>query len=335
MSREHGPRPDSSHIEREAVAWVQKASSGDAEPKDIDAARRWRAQSPLHAKAYEDAERVWKRMGVVGRAHAGAGADFVGPLREFGRQRAAMNRRMVLGGGAVAIGVASLYGALNPPFGLWPSVSELAADYRTGTGEQRTIRFADDVAIDLNTQTSLAVRPATATEDCIELIGGEASFAAQRSTRTLAVLAARGRVVSEGGRFDVRYIATGADAPVSVTCFEGRVRVELQDNVTELGPGQRVRYDGGRLSEAAAIDPIVASEWRRGIVEFRNMPLVDAIEEINRYRPGRIVLMSSPLGQRLLSGRFRIDQMDKVLLQLEHVFNAKLQRLPGGIVILS
>ncbi|MCK9917198.1 FecR domain-containing protein [Microbacteriaceae bacterium K1510] len=82
---------------------------------------------------------------------------------------------------------------------------------------ERTTRFADDVAIDLNTQTSLVIRPATATEDCIELIGGEASFAAQRLTRALAVVTARGRVMSETGRFDVRYIATGANAPVSVT----------------------------------------------------------------------------------------------------------------------
>jgi transmembrane sensor len=77
------------------------------------------------------------------------------------------------------------------------------------------------------------------------------------------------------------------------------------------------------------------SEWQRGVVEFRDVRLADAVEEINRYRPGRLVLMSKALGEKQLNGRFRIDQMEKVLLQLEYAFNAKLKRLPGGIVLLS
>ncbi len=45
--------------------------------------------------------------------------------------------------------------------------------------------------------------------------------------------------------------------------------------------------------------------------------------------------MNAALGQKQLSGRFRIDQMNNVLLQLERAFNAKLRQLPGGVVLLS
>ncbi|WP_454632796.1 FecR family protein [Bradyrhizobium cenepequi] len=340
MSKERGQGPDQgpdlSRIEHEAVGWVQKVASGEATPEELLAAQSWRAQSPLHAKSYADAERVWSRMAVVGRAQHGRDMDFMGPLKEFGQRKAAMNRRMMLGGGAAVIGVAAVYGAMNPPLGLWPSLSELRADFRTGTGQQQTIRFVEAVAIDLNTQTSLAIRPATAREDCIELIAGEASFATQgRLARSLAVFAANGKTVSDSGRFDVRYIATGDHAAVSVTCFEGQLRIEFRDDVAELRPGQRVRYDGAGLSKIGTVDLAVESEWRRGIVEFRSTPLADAVEEMNRYRPGRIILVNPDLGRRLLSGRFRIDQMERVLLQLEHTFQAKLQRLPGGIILLS
>lgn len=325
-----------SPIQSEAVDWVQKLISGEATREEISAAKSWQAQSPAHAAAFEAAERVWSDVGVAGRALHGSTENFASALDALGKRRRTINRRTMLGGGAAVIATASIYGVLNPPLGLWPSLSQLNADYRTGTGEQRNLTFADNVAISLNTQTSLAIRPATAAEDCIELVTGEASFAMpMRATRSLVVLAANGKTVTDIGRFDVRHMAIGERPFVNVTCFEGRVRIEHGADIADLRPGQRVHYDAAGLSHIAAVDPVIESEWQRGIVEFRNTPLVQAVEEINRYRPGRIVLVNKMLGQKQLNGRFRIDQMDKVLLQLEHAFNAKLQRLPGGIVLLS
>jgi transmembrane sensor len=254
---------------------------------------------------------------------------------KLGRQRKVVNRRMIIGGSVAALAAITVYGTISPPLGLWPSFAEFAADYRTGTGEQRKVTFANNVAINLNTQTSLAIRSAGGAEDRIELIAGEAAFAASRRDQPFVVLAAKGRAVAESARFDVRHTASGDRSLVTVTCFEGAVRIEYGAEAAALAPGQRLDYDATGLGRIASVDPIVASDWQRGIVEFRGTPLNEAIEEINRYRPGRIILMNDTLRQKQLSGRFRIDQMDKVLLQLEHAFNAKLQRIPGGIVLLS
>jgi transmembrane sensor len=333
MSKGH---PDLEQVEREAVAWVRKLISGDMAPEDIAALKLWRARSPEHEAAFVETKRVWRKVGTAGRAMFEPDEDFIGELDAFGERRRKMNRRAMLGGGVAAFAAVSVYGVLNPPFGFWPSLSELNSDFRTATGEQRNITFAGDVAISLNTQTSLAIRPTQGIEDRIELIAGEASFATPaRAARSLVVLAANGRTIAESGRFDVRYTLSGERSPVSVTCFEGAVRIERGTEVAELRAGQRVRYELSGLSRIAAVDPQVASEWQRGIVEFRNTPLVDAIEEINRYRPGRIILVNAALSQKQLSGRFRVDQMNQVLLQLGRAFSAKLQHLPGGIVLLS
>lgn len=332
MSGQH--RPNLSRIEQAAIGWIQKLASGKATAEDIANAERWRAQDPLHAKSYEDAEHLWRDMAEICREKQGDDADFTGMLQEYGRRRAAMTRRAALCVGVAAIGGAAAYSVVNPPVRLWPSLSELRADFRTGTGEQRTIAFAGDVEIALNTQTSLAIPPATATEDRVQLIAGEASFAPRnRTARALAVLAANGRIVSESGRFDVRCLSAGDR--VDVTCFEGRLNVESGTKIAELLPGQRVSYDNVRVSEIAVVNPQAESEWRRGVVTFRSTRLTDAVDEMNRYRPGLIVLRNSALGQELLSGRFRIDRMEEALVQIEHIFGASVSRFPGGIVVLS
>jgi transmembrane sensor len=332
MSEHH--RPNLSQIEQQAVGWVQKLASGSATEDDIAGAKRWRMQDPRHLKAYENAERIWQRMAVVGRAKYGSDANFMGALQDYGQQRAVMTRRAMIGAGVVSIGAGTIYGMIKPPLGLWPSYSELRADFRTGTGEQRTIAFAGDVEIALNTQTSLAVRPATTTEDRVELITGEASFATpSRSSRALAVFSAGGKIVSEAGRFELRCL--GAGDHVVVTCLDGRLKVESGADVAELQTGQKISYGGRRLGAIDAIDPSAVSEWRRGVVVFRNTPLSDAVEEMNRYRAGRIILRNAAQGQRLLSGRFRIDQMEQALAQIEHTFKLNVARYPAGIVVLS
>jgi transmembrane sensor len=319
-------------VEREAVGWLQKLTSGDMTPEDVAALELWRARSPLHEAAFVETKRLWRTAGAAGNALFDPAESFATRLDALGQRRRTINRRAVLGGGVAALAAAS-FGVINPPLGLWPSWSELNSDYRTATGEQRKVTFAGDVAISLNTQTSLAVRPAEGGENRIELIQGEASFAT--SSRSLVVVAADGRTIAQSGRFDVRHTAGGERSPVSVTCFEGSVRIECGTEAADLRPGQRVRYDLAGLGKVAAVDPEIASEWQRGVVEFRGTPIVEAVEEMNRYRTGRIILTNASLGQKQLSGHFRIDQMNEALLGLERAFGAKLQRLPGGIVLLS
>lgn len=333
MSKAH---TDLDPVEREAIDWLERLTSGDVTPEDAAALELWRTRDLQHEAAFLKVKRLWHTAGAADYSFLDSNENFAARLDALGQRRKKTSRRAVLGGGVAALAAASVYGAINPPLGLWPSLSELSSDFRTGTGEQRRVTFASDVTIGLNTQTSLAIRPAEGVEDRIELIAGEASFATStRAARPLVVLAANGKTITESGRFDVRYTASGERSPVSVTCFEGTVRIAQGANVADLQSGQRVHYDRSGLSQIAAVDPQIASEWQRGIVEFRGTPLIEAVEEINRYRPGRIILTNTALGQKQLSGRFRIDQMNEALLGVERAFGAKLQHLPGGIVLLS
>jgi transmembrane sensor len=75
--------------------------------------------------------------------------------------------------------------------------------------------------------------------------------------------------------------------------------------------------------------------WQRGLLVFDATPVAEVVEEVNRYRPGRIVLMNNDIGRRSLTARLRIAEADRIVMQIVHIFGAKPTPLPGGIVILT
>jgi transmembrane sensor len=317
-------------LRREAVDWIHRLAAGTVSVADGEAFRRWLQQSPAHAAAYAEASRLWKQFGPAARNLRRRGEISPG-LGHLQPQLRAPTRRLILGGGLAAAAAAFGYAVVKPPLDLWPSLAELTADYRTATGEQRQIALPGEVAVHLNTQTSIALRAIDGSAERVELIAGEASFATSMSRRPLAVLAAAGRTLASDARFDVRRVG----AAVCVTCSGGNVQIEYRTDVTAIGPGQQVRYDENGLGNVATIDPELVTAWQQGVLIFRLTPLADVVEEINRYRQGKVILLNTALGRKPVSGRFRIDHMDEILLRLDQAFGAKSRSLPGGIVLLS
>ncbi len=173
---------------RDARRWVNQLVSGEATTADAEALKRWRQQSARHEAAYAEAIRLWKELGPGGRAFIAKRGAPVWP-----GQRDRINRRMMLGGAGALAAATAVYAVVNPPLDLWPSFQELRADYRTATGEQRRLTVAD-TAVQMNTQTSIAIPSESRDMDRIRLISGEASFAMQpQSERALVVLAGGGQ----------------------------------------------------------------------------------------------------------------------------------------------
>src|SRR5262245_20254526 len=125
MNRAH--HPDLDPLAEEAIAWVQKLTLGEATQEDVEALRRWRAQSPAHDAAFVEASTVWSKTRNAGKALHPKN-DFLAELDALAKRRKTIRRRAVLGGGVATLAAASVYGVIRPPFGLWPSLSELSAD---------------------------------------------------------------------------------------------------------------------------------------------------------------------------------------------------------------
>ncbi|MFX8723624.1 hypothetical protein ABTM71_19355, partial [Acinetobacter baumannii] len=64
-------------------------------------------------------------------------------------------------------------------------------------------------------------------------------------------------------------------------------------------------------------------------------PLSQVIDEINRYRSGKIILLNADLGRLPLDATFRLDRIEEAVPKIAHVFGARVRTLPGGVVLLS
>jgi transmembrane sensor len=165
---------DQSHEEgealrREAIEWLTRLSSGETTAADGEALSRWCGESPAHAAAFAEANLLWSTLGPAARnvaARAVAGASAQRPN--------VMARRAFLGAAGAAVAASVGYLIVRPPLDMWPSISELAAQYRTGTGERRQLAMADGAAVEMNTRTSLNLEAASSGASRIELITGEA-----------------------------------------------------------------------------------------------------------------------------------------------------------------
>jgi transmembrane sensor len=331
------PDYDRSHadddLERQAWVWLRRLNSGDVKPWDADAFKRWLHTSQAHKTAFSAARQEWELLkpaaGGVLRTNPKAAALHERALRGL---NPIMGRRAFLGAAASVAAVAGLAVAY-PPIGLWPSPAEWRADYRTATGEQRTLTLADAVRVTLNTQTSIR-RSATGAGDPstgIDLLAGEAAIDLATGGKPFAVIAGAGRSLAESGRFEVRHL----DGKVCVTCIEGSVRVEHPAGFRTLQASQQAIYDNTSVSGIAAIEPADVSAWRKGELVFRRTSLAQVLDEINRYRPGRVVLMNTAARSKPVSGSFDIALLNAALMQLQHTFDLNARSLPGGLLLLS
>lgn len=316
---------------REGLAWVIRLHSRAATSDDAEAIAEWRRKSPDHEAAFRDALKLWRTFGDTTRRLVAEKAD--GLAQTSGARqvrRTVINRRSLIGG-ALAASVVAGYVGVRSPMGLWPSLEELSADYRTAKGERRDIALAGDVSLKLNTQTSIAVR-SSGREPHLEVLSGEAAIVSKRGTAPLIVDAGGGKISALGASFNVRCL----DGTVSVSCIDGSVDVDWKGKTLRLGKDQRVSYSASAgLGEPLSSDPVQALAWQSGLLIVRDWPLSRVVDEINRYRAGRIIVMDAQLGRRMVTGTFHLDHLDDFIGQARGLFGATVRSLPGGVVILT
>lgn len=295
----------------QAIDWLVLLNSGKASEADRTAFAAWRGQSPEHALAAEEAETIWRGLGIVGEEARG---------KDRSARRTATTRRALLGSaGVVLVGGAAYRSGLIGP--------AMFADFATGTGEQRTETLPDGSTVRLNARTALSV-DFTPGRRSLLLHSGQATFSvAHDARRPFIVAAANGWTQAVGTVFDVDM----RPAEVVVTVVEGTVAVSTDETAGErvmAGADHQVRYAAGHPVQAAAVDAQSETAWRRGKLIFNGKPLGDVVAEIRRYRGGEIVILGDRLRVLKVTGVFDLSDPDAILRTIEATLPVRISYLP-------
>lgn len=297
-----------SEVQRTAHAWVIRLTSGSVLPSDVAAARAWCEQAPEHQQAFVEARRLWSLSAHLAEPRAVA--------RPSSRRIWAMGiaASLVLG-----LGVTGM------------QKMALDADYYTGTGERRQVVLADGSRITLNANSAVDVKFA-ADGRRITLRKGEALFDVMPDPqRPFSVQAGDLSATALGTIYAVRREGENVD----VTVRRGRVAVtEGPDKVT-LGVGETVgaRTDGLGTKQSVDVDKMLA--WEQGRLVFELTPLSQVLEQVERYRPGILLIRDKRLGALKVSGTFQLDHLDEGLATLESVFALRIERYTNYLLVVS
>lgn len=322
-----GPDPtgdERERLETEAVTWIVRLTSGEATEADHDAVNAWRRLSPAHEDAFLKVERLW--IGFEGLRshiaepsagfHSTKSAPASSTVASAGRGRRATARSRVAWRAIAATLVAiAITVVLQSGF-----FARLSADYRTGTGDQETARLADGSLLQLNTQAAVAIRFTDSTRR-VELLEGEADFQVAKDTsRPFVVTTDDGNVRAVGTEFMVRKMP---DTTV-VTVIEGIVEIRALpgrsggDEPVRLEAGQHLQFGPALgVGPVQRVDTHLATAWQRNKLIFEGTPVATVVDEINRYRPGHIMLLSPSLSNHRVSGVFDLDRLDSAVAAIE------------------
>lgn len=288
----------------QAAQWFFLMQSGEATPAERTHWTRWREADPSHEAAWQRAEQVSRKFGMLPGGLA---------MPTLGRTARADRR-----GAVKALAVLLTAGPAGWLAWRASPAREWLADHRTATGERREVRLPDGTRIQLNTATAFDVAYDKSLR-LVRLRAGEILVdtapdsvpSGDPAYRPFVVETAQGRLRALGTRFVVRQ---HEDRRSHVAVLEGAVEVrpdDARDAAVVLRAGEQAGFSASAVDAVVPVGPD-ADDWSRGMLRAKNMRLHDFLAELARYRPG--VLRCDPAVAELrVSGVFQLNDTGPVL----------------------
>lgn len=309
----------------EAVRWHARMREPGASETVRGRFQRWLSADARHTLAYKEAEQLWKTLEQpVARVMAAeptitqpAVRPQMTPMRWAGMSATAC-LLLLLGFGAC-----------------WETgvYDDLRSDYVTAVGTQRTVILADGSHVTLNTNTAMAVA-FEPDRRIVRLYRGEAWFdVTHNAARPFIVGTPEGNVRVTGTRFNVRLV----DDEAIVSLVEGRVELTDQDdpsNIVVVAPGEQGIIRAGSIGALGTFDVNTVTAWQRGQLVFYKVPLAEVVEQLNRYRSGRIVLANSALDSLKVTGVFDAGHPNQALSVIQNTLHISALRLTNRLILL-
>jgi len=301
----------------EAADWLLRNGEAAQVAPERSAFEAWLNRDPENRQAYDAAQRL------MGEASIAIQSD--PSLREHETR----SRGIARPAAGVLLALALACGA----FLLADGPMRLEADARSGAGEMPVLTLEDGSIVQMNASSAIAY-DYSAKRRSVRLLRGQAFFqVAPDPARPFTVEAGEARITALGTAFDVR---RGSDE-TDVTVTHNAVLIAFADpNIppARVSEGEVAAYaHGSGVNKVAPGDVSAALAWTRGQLVLDNQSLSFVVEEINRHFPGRIMLASSALAERRVSGTIAVADTNAALTFLEQALGVSTSRIGPLIVV--
>jgi transmembrane sensor len=207
-------------------------------------------------------------------------------------------------------------------------------DYATAKGKTQTVTLADGTILALNNATRIHVRLSRARR-AVTLAEGEVALTVTHDARRPLTLTAGDLTASDlGTQFDV----LRHDGLVRVAVKEGMVGLSLAasqpgSHTLTLRPGEGAQHREGSLGfSSAGANPDTAYAWQGGHLVYKNQPLSDVVNDLNRYFDKPLVV-DEQTGKMGVTAVFALDSEASVVRSLQSFLPIKATTTNDAIVL--
>lgn len=328
MIKQGKPIPRST---REAADWFARLSDPKIETDALEAFSTWRA-IPENRAAYERIEDLSRSLQSLANdpdmvIAANEAIDRGAKTKSVRRTIGLPPKRAWLG----AVAAVGLLAALSASFYYWRLPT-----FSTGVGQTFSARLADGSRVQLNTDSQVRVRYSAGVRR-VELLRGQAMFeVAHNPARPFVVAAGDTETRALGTRFEVRRIGEA----VRVTLTQGSVEITDRDApraTWRLTPGQALALPprARAATKPVLVDVKSATSWTTGDLTFQDIPLADAVAELNRYTHSQIRLAPGVPGERRISGVFPAGENGDFVAAASSLYGLRSVAKPNGDIELQ
>lgn len=297
-------------VAEQAMHWLLELQAPHVSEQTRAHWLQWRQADALHEMAWQRAQAFSSRMSSLrspGQRPLANAA--LAPM--LSRRSALKNLALLLAAGGTA------WSARDSAL-----VQDWRSDFSSAVGERHTYQLADQVQVQLNTDSAIEVH-FDPQQRVIRLLRGEILLNSATAL-PLWVDTAEGRVQMLGQQLAVRQ-RQGFTQASSQSGALGVYPQERGRQAINVASGQIVSFDRRSL---LAQRPQRAGElaWSHGMIVAQGQRLADFLTELGRYRRGHLGCDPS-LGDLRVSGTFPLHDTDQVLLALSETFNLDVQHL--------
>lgn len=291
----------------------------------------WLQAGPINAAAWERTQRAWKGLGQLDATTRDTWPDSSGnplPSHLAAPSSAASAQRRHQWRTLTGLAIAGCLLLM-----ILPTLKRhLAADYITGSGEQRTLTLADNSHVYLAPESALAVNYDDRARR-VTLLTGQAFFrVTPNSRRPFIVTAETTRTTVLGTAFGVERRDNGT----RVTVAHGRVKVTdgSSDTNQTLTAGDRLTMTWNDKALLTHIAPAEVASWRRGVLIVRHQTIGQVVDALRPYLYG-IVIVTGDFAQRRVTGLYHLDDPTSTLKKLVHTQGGRVRQISPWVLIVS